>query len=93
MFWLGIAGLALVMIAFGYWVVVLATVLHVGKERWDEANEISGPPMKAFMGEVETTPGGVRDIRVSKGLVWDKKKDRWVRQGKLSDEYIQDLIF
>ncbi len=92
LFWLGIIGLVLVFIALCFWVVVLATVLHVGKERWDEANKISGSPMKAILGEVETDPGGVRDIRVSKGLAWDKKQRRWIRQGELSNEYIQDLI-
>ncbi len=82
--WLAVIALILLM--------MLATVLHIGKARWEEAGRISGSVRKAFWGEVDPEPGGVRDIRVSKGQAWDKKQQCWIDQGKLSDDYVRDLV-
>ncbi len=90
--WLAVIALIFLLYAFGVLLMMLATVLHVGKERWEEAGRISGSVRKAFMGEVDPEPGGVRDIRVTRGRVWDRKKRRYLRQGKLTDDYVRGLV-
>lgn len=68
--WFGLMYIALIFLlfAFGVLLMMLAAVLHIGKDNWDEANEISGSPKKAFLSEVDPELGGRRGIRVSKEL-------------------------
>lgn len=71
---------------------VLFTVIHIGRDRWREAGALSGSARQVLQGEVLTDRDGQRDPRVSKGKVWDKATKHWRRQGKLSDEYIKNMV-
>jgi len=87
-----IAKLALMVIAAGISFGFLFTVLHIGRDRWKEAGALSGSTRQVLRGEVETDRDGLRDPRVSKGKVWNKATEHWQRQGKLSDEYVKNMV-
>lgn len=87
-----IAELALIMIAAGVSIGMLFTVVHIGRDRWQEAGKLSGSASKVLKGEVETDRDGLRDPRVTKGKVWDKATMHWRSQGKLSDEYVKNMV-
>lgn len=87
-----IAGLILVLFATVISLAIFATVLRIGKDRWTEAGQLSGSTKQVFRGEVETDRDGLRDSRVAKGKVWNKATKHWERQGKLSDEYVKNLV-
>ena len=87
-----VAKLALIVIAAGISIGMLFTVIHIGYDRWKEAGRLSGSPDQVLKGEVETDRDGLRDPRVSKGKVWDKATQHWRRQGKLSDEYVKNMV-
>ncbi len=87
-----VAKLALLVIAAGISIGMLFTVIHIGRDRWKEAGFLSGSASQVLQGEVETDRDGLRDPRVSKGKVWDKATERWRRQGKLSDEYVKNMV-
>ena len=87
-----LARLALVVIAAGVALGMLATVFHIGRDRWREAADLSGSAPKVLKGEVETDRDGLRDPRVTKGKVFDKATKHWRSQGKLSDEYIKNMV-
>lgn len=87
-----IAKLALLVISVGISLGLLVTVIHIGRDRWKEAGVLSGSAIQVFQGEVETDRGGQRDPRVSKGKVWDQATRHWRRQGKLSDDYVKNMV-
>jgi len=87
-----VAQLALIVIAAGIFIGMLFTVIHIGRDRWKEAGALSGSAKNVLQGEVETDRDGLRDPRVSKGKVWDKATQHWRRQGKLSDEYVRNMV-
>ena len=89
---LNVVMLVLLLVAQCFLVALLVTVLRIGRHRWDEARNLSGSFKSVLLGEVKTNRDGQRDIRVSKGMVWDKARQRRRCQGKLSDEYIRSLV-
>jgi hypothetical protein len=48
--------------------------------------------LKIFFGTVPTFHDGVRDDKVSAGIALDRKNNRWIEQGRLSDEAIDDIL-
>jgi hypothetical protein len=71
---------------------MLLTVIHIGRDRWKETGNLSGSAGQVLLGEVKTDRDGLRDPRVSKGKVWDNATQHWRRQGKLSDEYVKNMV-
>jgi len=71
---------------------LIVTIIRIGKDRWREAASLSGSATTVFKGEVKTDRDGLRDPRVSKGKVWNKATERWQQQGKLSDEYVRNMV-
>ena len=45
-----------------------------------------------IFGTVPTSHDGVRDDKVSAGIALDKNNGRWVEQGRLSDEALEDIL-
>lgn len=87
-----VALLALLVVAASVTLGLLVTVVHIGRDRWKEAASLSGSTSTVLKGEVETDRDGLRDPRVSKGKVWDKATQHWRSQGKLSDEYVKNMV-
>lgn len=63
-----------------------------GVARHKQVRALQGGLEKALKGEVETDRGGLRDPRVAKGIVFDRREQRFLKQGKLSDEYVAALF-
>lgn len=48
--------------------------------------------MTGIRGDVPTKYDGTRDDRVAAGIAIDLKTNRWIEQGRLSDEALQDVL-
>lgn len=89
-FWIAVfVALAAVL---GVLVAFFVSVFKIGQDRWREAAELTGSTKAALAGEVETDRDGLRDPRVAKGKVWNKVTQKWQSQGKLSDEYLKNMV-
>jgi len=88
--WLAVAAMAT---GFGAFVAFLLLVMiRQGWARSREVVRLQGGPTRVLRGEVDADRDGLRDPRVTKGLVYDKKTGRYVRQGKLADEDVVALV-
>jgi hypothetical protein len=45
-----------------------------------------------FLGTVPTAHDGVRDDKVCAGVALNKNTNRWISQGRLSDEALEDIL-
>jgi hypothetical protein len=70
----------------------LLAVFRIGPNRWQEASRLSGGGSKALYGEVEADRNGIRDPRIVKGKVFKWATKTWEPQGKLSDEYLKNMV-
>jgi len=72
----------------------LAYLLSRGSRNEYERNRarVRSSFMNVFLGKVPTTHDGVRDDKVSAGLAWDKRRKKWVEQGRLSNEALDDVL-
>lgn len=46
----------------------------------------------AIRGDVSTTYDGARDYQVAAGIAIDRRHNRWIEQGKLSNEAIANVL-
>lgn len=67
-------------------------VFLAAKGDYDANRVLTGTLRNALRGELRTSRGGTRDGRVKAGLAIDRKTNRWVEQGGLSEESI-DTVF
>jgi hypothetical protein len=67
-------------------------VFRIGPNRWSEASELSGSMSTVLRGEVTADRDGIRDPRVVKGKVFKRATSSWKPQGKLSDEYLKNMV-
>lgn len=67
-------------------------MLRADKGSYDVNRERSGTFMDVLFGHVKTKKGDFRDFRVQAGVAFNKKSNKWVEQGVLSDEAIDELF-
>lgn len=78
-------GAGIVLIRFGY------DVLRSNRYSYERNRSIT-PSLKAVIrGEIPTYSGGKRDYTASAGVALDRG-NRWIEQGKLSDEALSDVL-
>lgn len=75
------------------------SLMHVGRRLLrGDANEYRRNQSRVrslknvIRGEVPNRYDGTRDDRVAAGIAVDLKTNRWVEQGRLSDEALQDVL-
>lgn len=68
------------------------TVLRIGHGQWREARELSGSLSAVIKGEVEADRDGLPDPRIVKGKIWNIATKSWTPQGKLSDEFVKNMV-
>lgn len=49
-------------------------------------------PLDVFLGRVPTKRDGVRNHNVAAGVAIDRRSNRWIEQGRYSDEAIHDVL-
>jgi len=54
--------------------------------------DITGGLGNVIMGKVDTYRGGTRDYRVSAGMVYSSKEDKWISRGAISDASIDSML-
>jgi len=90
----GIAVLILIPIAFTF-LAGAFKLLHVYRTDRTEylRNQMRATtPLAVMRGETNSFYDGVRDERVSAGIAIDGRNNRWVEQGKLSEEAVSAVL-
>lgn len=75
-----------------YLATYLLAVYRKGPRRIEELRQLQGGFGVALRGDVAVDRNGMLDPRVTKGIVFDRKRGKFVRQGKVSDEYVGALL-
>lgn len=90
----GIAALVLVPVTLAFLVIAwrLLRVYLLDRSEY-QRNQARSPSLKAVLrGEAPTFYDGVRDERVAAGVARDLKTNKWVEQGKLSEEAVSNVL-
>jgi hypothetical protein len=91
---LGAIMLGTLLLLAGACVAWFALALRRGSYNEYERNRarVKGSFSRIFFGTVPTFHDGVRDDKVSAGIALDRSANRWVEQGRLSDEALEDVL-
>lgn len=82
----------LVLVVAGIVLAVLIVVFRAKPHEHTEASRLTGGFSSAVLGEVVTDRDGLKDPRVEKGMIWNRRKGEFIAQGKISDEYLKSLV-
>lgn len=90
----GAAILALAPVAISLLIVALKLfrVYRTDRGEYTRNRDRSPSLLKVMRGETPTFYDGFRDERVAAGIARDLKTNRWVEQGKLSEEAISNVL-
>jgi len=84
-----VAGSAL---CFTFSIVVFKSVLKATSTREAQGSKLSGTPSEVFLGDYPATSAPGREETFQEGMSYDKKRKKLILQGRLSNDYIDDLV-
>lgn len=87
-----LAGIIFLIVISGLILAFAYAVYRVDSGRWKEASKLSGSASIVLAGSVKADRNGLSDPRVVKGKVFEKALSKWQPQGKLSDEYLKNMV-
>jgi hypothetical protein len=90
----GVAALVLVPVTLAFLVIAwrLLRVYLMDRSEYQRNQARSPSLLSVLRGEAPTFYDGVRDERVAAGVARDLKNNKWVEQGKLSEEAVSNVL-
>lgn len=73
-----------------FWVAL--AILRSDRAGYDRMRLRTRSIVDVVKGDVSTSYDGARDYQVAAGIAIDKKRNRWVEQGKISNEAIANIL-
>ncbi len=80
------------LIVSALFIVAGVLVLKADKVTYKSCQVLTRGFKNPILGTVPTSSDGSRDYRVDAGILWDRKRNRVIDQGKLSNESISSLF-
>lgn len=73
-----------------FWMAI--AILRSDRSAYERTRVRARSTTAALKGEVPTSYDGARDYQVAAGIAIDRRNNRWVEQGKLSNEAIANVL-